>query len=73
MTTTVKVHVNGRYRATVTQTKADGTVLEPVVVEGNYEGSPNPGGEHSFGVYHPADATFHIKEEYIPEPEKSVT
>jgi hypothetical protein len=65
MTTTVKVHVNGRYRATVVQTSADGIKANPIVVEGNYEGSPNPSGEHSFHLYHPAVASFEITEEYV--------
>lgn len=62
MTTTVKVHVNGRYRATVKQDDR-----EPVVVDGNYEGSPNPSGEKSFWLPHPAKATFEISEEFIGE------
>jgi hypothetical protein len=62
MTTTVKVHVNGRYRATVKQDDR-----EPVVVDGNYEGSPNPSGEQSFYLAHPAHSTFEITEEYVPE------
>jgi hypothetical protein len=60
MTTTVKVHVNGRYRATVKQDNN-----EPVVVEGNYEGSSNPSGEKSFYLPHPAKGTFVITEEYV--------
>jgi hypothetical protein len=60
MTTTVKVHVNGHYRATVKQDDR-----EPVIVEGNYEGSPNPSGERSFSLPHPAHATFEITEEYL--------
>lgn len=60
MTTTVKVHVNGRYRATVKQDDRD-----PVIVEGNYEGSPNPSGEKSFYLPHPASGKFDITEEYI--------
>jgi hypothetical protein len=60
MTTTVKVQVNGRYRATVRQ---EGR--EPVIVEGKYDGSPNPTGEHSFYVPHPAKSTFEITEEYL--------
>jgi len=67
MTTTVKIHVNGRYRATVVQTRADGVKNEPVVVEGNYEGSPNPSGEHSFHLYHPAVASFDVTEEHVPD------
>lgn len=59
MTTTVKVHVNGRYRATVTQDGRD-----PVVVEGNYNGGS---GEHAFYLPHPATANFHITEEAVPE------
>jgi len=64
MTTTVKVHVNGRYRATVKQNGH-----EPVIVEGNYKGSPNPSGEQSFYLPHPATATFEITEEQVPVPE----
>jgi hypothetical protein len=62
MTTTVKVHVNGRYRATVKQDDR-----EPVVVEGNYTGSPNPSGEHSFYLPHPANATFIVSEEPVED------
>jgi hypothetical protein len=67
MTTTVKVHVNGRYRATVTQIDSDGRRRDPVVVDGNYGGSPNPSGEKSFYLPHPAAATFEVSEEYVPE------
>lgn len=67
MTTTVNVHVNGRYRATVVQTTADGTVRPPVVVEGNYEGSPNPSGAQSFYLSHPAESSFKITEEEVPD------
>ena len=67
MTTTVKIHVNGRYHATVVQTNADGVKAAPVIVEGNYNGSPNPSGEHSFHLYHPAIASFEVTEEYVPE------
>lgn len=67
MTTTVKVHVNGRYRATVVQVNADGVKANPVVVEGNYEGSLNPSGEYSFHLYHPAVASFEITEEQVPQ------
>jgi hypothetical protein len=65
MTTSVKVHVNGRYRATVTQ-----DYLPPVVVEGNYDGSPNPGGDHYFNLPHPAKSTFEIVEEYLDAASK---
>ncbi len=62
MTTSVRVHVNGRYRATVTQDE-----LPPVVVEGNYEGSPNPSGERYFTLLgsHPTQGNFKIVEEYV--------
>jgi hypothetical protein len=61
MTTTVKVHVNGRYRATVVQDDK-----EPVVVEGNYDGGS---GERSFNLPHPARGTFVITEESVPNDE----
>lgn len=70
MTTTVKIHVNGRYRATVVKANADGVKEPPVVVEGNYEGSPNPSGEHSFHLYHPAIASFDVTEESVPYEDK---
>jgi hypothetical protein len=57
MTTTVKVHVNGKYRATVKQ-----DALDPVIVEGNYNGGS---GEKSFWLAHPANSTFVITEEYV--------
>jgi hypothetical protein len=70
MTTSIKIHVNGRYRATVVQTNADGARGAPVIVDGNYEGSPNPSGEHSFHLYHPAVASFSVTEEAVPEDDK---
>lgn len=78
MTTAVRVHVNGRYRAQVTQ---DGR--EPITVEGSYEGSPNPTGEHTFYISHSPEkgshSTFEVTETYIgdaaptPKPEPYVT
>lgn len=59
MTTTVKIHVNGRYRATVKQDDN-----EPVIVEGNYNGGS---GEHTLYLSHPASSTFTVTEEYVPE------
>lgn len=59
MTTTVKVHVNGKYRATVWQ---DGH--EPITVEGNYNGGS---GERSFYLPHPAQGTFVISEESVAD------
>jgi hypothetical protein len=57
MTTSVKVHVNGKYRATV---KQDGR--EPVIIEGNYNGGS---GEKIFWLSHPAKGTFEISEEEV--------
>lgn len=57
MTTTVKVHVNGKYRALVTQDDRD-----PVTVEGNYNGGS---GEKSFHLPHPAKGTFEITETQV--------
>lgn len=62
MTTSVKIHVNGRYRTTVVQDQKP-----PVIVEGNYTGSPNPSGEHVFQMSHPANSTFVVTEEYLGE------
>lgn len=62
MTTTVKVHVNGQYRATVKQDD-----LEPVIVEGNYNGGS---GEKSFYLRHPAQGTFVVTEEYVKDDDK---
>jgi len=49
MTTTVKVHVNGNYKATVKQDDR-----EPVVIIGT--------SEKSFYLPHPAKGTFEISE-----------
>lgn len=70
MTTQVKVTVNGRYRATVEQDD-----LNPVIVEGNYKGSSNPSGEHSFWLRgsHPTQGKFVVTEEYIGEAQASPT
>jgi len=59
MTTKVTVHVNGKYRATVTQ---DGNA--PVEVEGNYNGGT---GERSFYLPHPAKGTFTVSEEPVAD------
>lgn len=64
MTTTIKIHVNGRYMAVV---KQDG-VGSPVEVHGNYEGSPNPSGEHEFRLVHGSLSNkFVVSEYYVPE------
>jgi hypothetical protein len=73
MTTSVKIHVNGRYRAVVRQ---DG-VAKPVEVHGNYEGSPNPSGEHTFFLAHGSLSNKFVVSEYQvhheePEAEKQV-
>lgn len=59
MTTTVKIHVNGKYRATVNQDDKP-----PVTVEGNYNGGS---GEKSFWLSHPANSTFVVTEEYVKD------
>lgn len=59
MTTTVKIHVNGKYRATVKQDER-----EPVTVEGNYNGGT---GEMSFPLPHPASGTFVVTEEPVAD------
>lgn len=53
MTTTVKVHVNGAYTATVVQTNKDGSEQSHTI---------NGGEEKSFSLGHPAEATFKITE-----------
>lgn len=58
MTTSVKVHVNGKYRATVKQLPGG----EETVVEGNYNGGSD---ERTFYLPHPAKATFEISEEQV--------
>lgn len=58
MTTTVKVHVNGNYKATVTHT-VDGKPQEPVEV--------GPQEEKSFTAYHGSANTFEVTEEYLGE------
>lgn len=63
MTTTVKVHVNGKYKATVKHTHDNGS--HEYIVHGNYEGSPNPTGQQNFSLTHPANAKFEITEEPV--------
>lgn len=67
MATSVKVHVNGRYRATVTHKNAAGEIVTSATIHGNYEGSPNPSGEETFHLQHPARGTFDVVEEVVPE------
>lgn len=59
MTTTVKIHVNGKYRATVKQDNR-----EPVTIDGNYNGGS---GEKSFSLPHPAKSNFAITEEPVAD------
>ena len=66
MTTSIRVHVNGRYKATVKQSRANGPD-EVTEVHGNYEGSPNPTGEKTFYLPHPARGVFDVSEEAVPE------
>ncbi|NEU94799.1 hypothetical protein [Bradyrhizobium uaiense] len=67
MTTHVTVSVNGRYKAIVHQVYGNGATSGPTVVHGRYEGSPNPSGEHTFYLSHPAHSTFVVHEEYLRE------
>lgn len=60
MTTTVKVHVNGRYRTTVKQTYPDGRIVSDTI-EGTNEG----GTEKSYYLGHPARCTIELSEEYM--------
>jgi hypothetical protein len=66
MTISVKVHVNGRYRATVVQT-VEGQNQTTTVIEGAYDGSPNPSGEGHIWFQHGKTNTFEITEEYLGE------
>lgn len=59
MTTSIKIHVNGKFRATVKQDDRD-----PVIIEGNYNGGS---GEKAFYLPHPARATFEISEEPVAD------
>ena len=61
MTTTVKITVGGRYKATVEKTLSDGT-KETVTVEGG-----GPGNEYTFSLGHPAVAHFDVSEEALPD------
>lgn len=60
MTTTVKIHVNGDYRATVVQKAA---ALQGGQCTTIIDGDPPGGCEKYFSMYHPAEATFEIREE----------
>jgi hypothetical protein len=62
VTTTVKVHVNGQYRATVKQDDRP-----PVEIEGNYNGGS---GEKSFWLSHPANSTFVVTEIFVADHDK---
>lgn len=62
MTTTVKVHVNGQYRATV---KVDDQ--PPMIIEGNYNGGT---GEKTLWLPHPVKSTILISEEYVADADK---
>jgi len=62
MTTTITLHVNGRYVAKVKQDE-----LDWVEVHGNYEGSPNPDGKRTFNLRHNTSNKFVVNEEYLEE------
>lgn len=59
MTTTVKVHVNGNYIATVTKVDGNGSTDTDVIGTS----------EQSFGLSHPAAATFTITERPMTDEE----
>lgn len=64
MTTSITLHVNGRYMAKVKQDD------QPWVdVHGNYDGSPNPDGKKVFYLRHATSNKFVVNEEYLGEPE----
>lgn len=67
MTTTITLHVNGRYKAQVKQD--DGKWVE---VHGNYEGSPNPDGKATFNLRHATSNKLVINEEAVPDPRDGV-
>lgn len=64
MTTTVKIHVNGRYRATVKQFTHEGE--EPQLVR---QETIDPQEEKSFNLHHTSTrgthSSFEITEEYL--------
>lgn len=62
MTTSIKIHVNGQYRATVTQNDNP-----PVEVEGNYNGGS---GERTFSLQHGTKNTFVVDEQYVKDDDK---
>lgn len=62
MTTTVKVHVNGKYRAHVNVSHASGEQEEHQVDGNGVEGAS---GELVISLRHPADATFRVSEEPV--------
>lgn len=64
MTTSVKIHVGGKYRAHVSVTQADG-VQEEHTVDG--DGVAGASGEQSITLRHPADAIINISEAPVEE------
>ena len=59
MTTTVKIHVGGKYRAHVAISHADGMQEEHTVDGDGVEGAS---GEQTVTLHHPADAIIKISE-----------
>ena len=62
MTTTVTVHVGGKYRAHVKIAHAEGSQEEHSIDGDGIEGAS---GEQSFRLRNPADAIFKISEEPV--------
>lgn len=68
MTTTIKLHVGGRYVASVVQ-----DLLPAKEVHGDYDGSPNPTGDATFYLSHESVSAFVITERYLDAPVKAET
>lgn len=65
MTTNVKIHVNGNYRAKVSVIRQSGT--ESFAVDGDAEG----GRERTVSLGHPADANIRVTEEPLTDEMKA--
>jgi hypothetical protein len=64
MTTTVKIHVGGKYRAHVAVSHADGTQEEHQI---DGDGVAGATGEQAITLRHPADAILKISEAPVEE------
>lgn len=64
MTTSVKIHVGGKYRAHVAVSHADGSAEEHTV---DGDGVAGASGEQTVTLRHPADAIIKISEAPVEE------